>query len=85
MHLSRLFRFSRFLQKNFLLCALILTIFSSASYGGEVTLAWDAMSDANVFGYMIYRGTSTGIYDYESDEFGWIDIYDILYQRCMVD
>ena len=67
MRLSLLPRFSRFLLTFFFAYALVLTIFCPPSYSGEVTLAWDASSDATVVGYKIYRGTSTGIYDYEKD------------------
>ena len=67
MRLSLMPRFSRFLLTFFFAYALVLTIFCPFSYSGDVTLAWDASSDATVVGYKIYRGTSTGIYDYEKD------------------
>ena len=67
MRLSLLPRFSRFLLTFFSVYALVLTIFCPPSYSGEVTLAWDASSDATVVGYKIYRGTSTGIYDDDED------------------
>ena len=62
MRLSRILISSRFFLINLFLNALILTSYYTVSYGGEVTLAWRASTDATVIGYKIYRGTSTGVY-----------------------
>jgi hypothetical protein len=57
----------RFFLLNLIVFMLIFTVDSPLAYCDEVRLAWDASPDPSVIGYKIYRGTSTGIYDYEKD------------------
>ena len=56
---------------NFLLLILSAALLSSCGGGGDsgsnggnrsVTLAWDPVVNANIVGYRIYYGTSTGTY-----------------------
>lgn len=55
---------------NFLFIAtltLILSLFSTAIYGAEISLAWEANSEPALAGYNIYYGTASGEYSHRID------------------
>ena len=57
------------LRESFLLAALtsVLFLFPVCTYAAEVSLAWDANSEADLAGYNIYYGNASGDYSHRID------------------
>jgi hypothetical protein len=52
----------------FAICFFLFTLtHSSSAFSSQVTLTWDKNTDDSIDGYMLYYGTSSGVYQYTID------------------
>ena len=66
-HTARFFCLLSKPQVSGLAWAWALLLFVSNAYAGQVTLAWDAVSDPSLSGYRLYYGQNSGSYSSQLD------------------
>jgi len=52
---------------KYILSILIILLYTTICFGGEITLAWDANSESNIKGYKIYYGPASHTYNKNID------------------